>query len=194
MAVRKTLQIGDERLKAVNKTVRDVFSKKTKQVIHDLKDTMQKNGLVGMAAPQIAENYKIFVTEPRKTKTRIGKNTDIFRVYINPKIVVTSKKKSVITEGCGSVFRGELFAPVKRPTEITLEALDEKGKKFRFTCNGLLARVILHEYDHLNGVEFTQKILDYSKITDREHYLKLVKSGKLKEPLEISKKEVKYIL
>ena len=95
MSIRKTIQIGDPKLHAKNEIVKDFRSKKVKRVIKDLVDTMLENGLVGMAAPQIAENYKIFVTEPRETKTRKAENTDTLRVFINPKIIEFSKKETI---------------------------------------------------------------------------------------------------
>ena len=119
MAVRDILQIGDLKLKAKNKVVKNFNSPRIKKVIRDLVDTMIKNDLVGVASPQIGENYQMFVTEPRKTKTRTADQTDELRVYINPKIIDFSKEENVIYEGCGSVVHGELFAPVKRPRQIT---------------------------------------------------------------------------
>ena len=191
MSIRKTIQIGDPKLHAKNEIVKDFRSKKVKRVIKDLVDTMLENGLVGMAAPQIAENYKIFVTEPRETKTRKAENTDTLRVFINPKIIEFSKKETIIYEGCGSVISGQLFGPVKRSEEIVVEAYSEDGKKFRLTCNGLLARVILHENDHLNGVEFTEKIYDYRELLDKEHYLKMMKTRK--EKVENTKKILEWL-
>lgn len=188
MAVRDVAQIGDPRLKAKNKEIKTV-SVKVKKVISDLIDTMIKNDLVGMAAPQIGENYKVFVTEPRKTKTRTADQTDELRVYINPKIVKFSDEKNVIYEGCGSVVHGELFGPVKRPRQITIEALDKNLHKFQLTCDGLLARVIQHEYDHLFGIEFTEKILDYKKLMSKDFYIKEVKNSV--EQIEASKITVK---
>src|SRR5258708_13091550 len=146
MSVRQSTQIGNPILKVKNKTVKDVNDPRIKQLIVDLKDTMHKVGLIGMAAPQIGENYAVFVTEPRRTNTRPKDQSDTFRVYINPKIVSFSKGISIIFEGCGSVLSGQIFVPVKRPIKITVEALDEHGKKFRLTCDGILARVIQHEY------------------------------------------------
>ena len=78
--------------------------------------------------------------------------------------------------------------------EIVLEAIDKKGKMFQIRCDGLLARIIQHEYDHLNGVEFTEKVYDYSKLMNYEHYKKYIK----KYPLQISNskitiKEIKYL-
>ena len=191
MSIRKTIQIGDPRLHAKNETVKDFYAKKTRKIVKDLVDTMRENGLVGMAAPQIAENYKIFVTEPRKTKTRKTHNADGLKVFINPEIVKLSKKETIIYEGCGSVIFGQIFGPVKRPEEIVVEAYNEDGKKFRLTCNGLLAIIILHENDHLLGVEFTEKISDYRELLDKEHYLKMMKTRK--EKVENTKKILEWL-
>lgn len=107
---------------------------------------------------QIGENYQIFVTHPRETKTRTKDQSDIFRVYINPIVVEEGEKQVVIWEGCGSVANGVIFGPVRRPAVITIEALDENGNKFRFSADGILGRVIQHEMDHLQGIEFLEKI------------------------------------
>lgn len=185
MAVRKAIQIGDLRLKAENQTVSSISDLKIKKVIKDLKDTMKKNDLIGMAAPQIGENYKLFITQPRKTKARKLPFTDKVRVYINPKVTKYSSKKNIIYEGCGSVMNGNLFGPVERPSELTIEATGEDGKKFQLRCNGILARVIQHEYDHLSGIEFTEKIFDYKKLMAREFYIKNIRNSK--EQLAASK-------
>jgi peptide deformylase len=179
MATCDVLQIGDPKLKAKNKRVENTKNPLIKNVIQGLIDTMRTNGLVGIAAPQIGENYHIFVTEPRKTETRAKDQTDELRVYINPTITYFSKAKSIIYEGCGSVMHGDFFAPVQRPKQISIEAYDKDMKKFTLVCDGLLARVIQHEYDHLSGVEFTEKIHDYSKILCREFYMKGIKKSRV---------------
>ncbi len=175
MAVRDTIQIGHPALKAKNKKVSNFADPKIKQVIKDLRDTMRKNELIGIAGPQIAENYQIFVTEPRETKTRPKDQTDIFRVYINPTITVFSDDQVIIFEGCGSVLHGQLFGPVKRPKIVTIEAFNEKGKLFRLTSDGILARVIQHEYDHLHGIEFLEKISDYKQMMTVDYYIQTIK-------------------
>ncbi len=177
MAVRKTIQIGDPRLKAENVVVKIFNDLKVKKVIEDLKDTMIKNDLIGMAAPQIGYNYKIFITQPRKTKARKLPKGDKLRIYINPKIVKFSKEQNIIYEGCGSVLNGSLFGPVKRPQEITVEAYNEKGGRFQIRCDGILARVIQHENDHMVGIEFTERIIDYKKLVAREFYIKTVRNS-----------------
>lgn len=193
MAVREVVQIGHPALKAKNKTIANFNSPKVKQLIKDLVDTMREEELIGVAAPQIGENLKIFVTEPRKTKTRTGDQVDQLRVYINPAIIFLSKAQTIIYEGCGSVAKGTIFGPVKRPEEITIEAIDEKGKKFKLNCNGILARVIQHEYDHLQGVEFTEKVTDYQKLIDVSFYKKYIKNSKQqKRASKITKILVSY--
>ncbi len=178
MALRKVIQIGHPSLKAKNKTIINFDSPEVKQLVKDLMDTMRKNELIGIAAPQIAQNFRVFVTEPRKTKTRTGDQVDKLRIYINPTITFFSKVLNIIYEGCGSVVNGKLFGPVLRSQEITVEALNEKGKKFKLSCDGILARVIQHEYDHLQGVEFTEKVTDYKKLVAREFYIKSIKNSK----------------
>jgi len=185
MAVKQTLQIGDPRLKAENKVVSDFNNPVVKQVVQDLVDTMHQNELIGMAASQIGENWKIFVTEPRETKTRPADQADESRIYINPTIVDYSGEENVIYEGCGSVLSGALFGPVRRPKEITIEACNQNGDKFRLTCDGILARVIQHEYDHLLGIEFTEKISDYKKLMTAEFYRATIKMSP--EQIEASK-------
>lgn len=192
--IKETLQMGDPRLKATNQEVADINDQKVKQVIKNLVDTMRANGLVGMAAPQIGENYEIFVTEPRKTATREADQTDELRVYINPEIIVFSKEEVIIYEGCGSVARATLFGPVQRPREIVIQAQSNDGTRFELTTDGLLSRVIQHEYDHLSGIEFTEKILDYRKMVDLEFYKRDIRgSSEQKQASITTKKEVKVL-
>lgn len=177
MSIKSVLQIGDLRLKEKNKKVTDVSSKIVKQVIQDLKDTMGKEELIGMAAPQIGYNWQIFITRPRKTKSRNIEKGDELRVYINPRLVFLSKQQSIIYEGCGSVLCGNLFGPIRRPALIVVEALDENGKMFQLRCNGILARVIQHEQDHLLSIEFTEKVSDYRKLMAAEFYRERIRNS-----------------
>ena len=185
MSVRKIIEIGHHLLKLKNKKVVDFKSKELKKLVEDLIDTMKKVDLIGIAAPQIAENYQVFITEPRRTKARkLGKD-DKLRVYINPKITYFSKEKSVIYEGCGCIPQTSIFGPVERSKEIEIEAFDLAGDKFRLRCDGLLARVILHEYDHLQGIEFLEKVTDNRKLLSWQFYLKNIRNSK--EQLKASK-------
>jgi peptide deformylase len=181
MAIRAIIQAGHPKLKTKNKEIRDVNLSKIKKLRKDLIDTMNKAGLIGIAAPQIAQNYMIFITHARNTKSRNLGKSDILRTYINPKITFESKKKSIIYEGCGSVANADIFGPIFRPEEIEIEALDENGKKFKLKCDGILSRVIQHEYDHLIGIEFLEKVNDYKKIISGDCYRKNIKDSKLQK-------------
>lgn len=181
MAARTVIQAGHPKLKQPNKEIGNANFLKIKKLRRDLIDTMNKAGLIGIAAPQIAQNYMIFITHPRKTKDRKLGKIDIQRTYINPKITFKSKKENIIYDGCGSVVNGDLFGPVSRPEEIEIEAIDENGKKFRLRCNGILARVIQHEYNHLMGIEFLERVNDYKKIMVGNYYRKIVKNSKLQK-------------
>jgi peptide deformylase len=194
MAFRETVQIGHPTLKAENKVITDFNSGDLKRVIEDLTDTMREVGLIGMAAPQIGENYMLFITEPRVTPFRTADQADELRIYINPKIVKYSDEEVIIYEGCGSVAKAGIFGPVSKPKTITVEAYDENGRKFQLTADGILARVIQHEYDHLLGVTFIEKIEELGKILDVEFYKATIKgNGPQLSNSKITVKEFKYL-
>jgi peptide deformylase len=176
MAILEILQIGDPRLKSKNVDLKPADTKLIKKIVADMVDTMGKDKIVGLAAPQIGENFKLFITEPRETPYRAADQSDILRVFINPKIIEFSKRKTTIYEGCGSVA-ANFFGPVIRPAEIVVEAYDIDFKKFQLRCDGMLARVIQHEYDHLSGIEFVEKISDYKKIMNFEFYNKNIRTS-----------------
>jgi peptide deformylase len=176
MAVKKVTEAGDPRLKAQNKAVKNIQSTTVRKLIKDLSDTMYKTDLVGIAAPQVGENWQIFVTHPRNTGARKLIRADKLRVFINPQIVQKSETESLIYEGCGSL--ADIYGPVLRPKEITVEALDENGQKFSLTCDGILARVIQHEYDHLRQTEFIQRVSDYNKVVVKKYYRKNIRLSK----------------
>ena len=191
MAAKKVIEAGDKRLKSKNKLVKDFKSPKLKILLKNLKDSMYKADLVGIAAPQIGENFTVFLTHPRTTKARRKSEDtqDKLRVFINPKIVFQSKNKSVIYEGCGSL--GDIFGPVLRPREVEIEAFDERGLRFRLKTDGILARIIWHEMDHLEGVEFIQKVSDYGKVVTKKHYRAKIRNSPLqKKNSRITKIEV----
>lgn len=187
--VKDVLQIGDARLKAECKDVE--LNHIEHELIADLKDTINSTGLIGIAAPQIGSHVNLFVTEIKETATRGKDEIDVFRVYINPKIIESSDSKIIIYEGCGSVLNGKLFGPVERPEWVVVEAYDANGKVFRVKANGILGRVIQHEYDHLFGIEFLEKIKDYKQLMTSQHYIEQIKGEEWhKNNSKITLKEV----
>lgn len=191
---REIVQNGDQRLKNPNILINNFNDPRLNKIITDLIDSMRANDLVGIAAPQIGENWRIFVTEPRETKTRTGNQIDELRIYINPTITNFSKEKVLIWEGCGSYKRATFFGPVIRPKEITVEASDLNGKRFSLTCDGILARVIQHEYDHLNGIEFVQRMDNIEDLKDRTYYFNKIRNQlEIIEASIITKKQLKKL-
>lgn len=175
MAIRQVLELGDKKLKAANKRIDDVNDPYVKTLIQDLVDTMLNLDLIGIAAPQIGENFQLFITEPRETASRTADQADKLRIYINPEIVEQSDEELIIYEGCGCMPKQSIFGPVSRPKIIKVRATDENGKMFEFKADGILGRVIQHEYDHLNGIEFIQKVKNNSELLGYQHYVDQVK-------------------
>ena len=176
MAIREVLQIGDPRLKRANAPVTDFNDPRLAQVIQDLVDTMRAGGSVGFAAPQIGENWQLLATEFLETASRPRERSDALRIYINPILRGASEEVVEIWEACRSVANATLYAPVVRPKVVTVEAADVEGKRFRLTADGILGRVVQHEFDHLVGVEFLEKVTDLKRFMSRESYQTLIKS------------------
>ncbi len=174
MSIRRTTQIGNPVLRRKAKAVpaAAVTSVPVRKIVRDLVDSMREYDLVGMAAPQIGVGVRIFVSEIRTTPSRRNADPDGLRVFINPAILRRSVKTAKGGEGCGSVAYAGLFAEVRRPEGVVVSAYDEKGKRFTMNAHGLLARVIQHEYDHLEGRVFLDRLADMKGLMSREEYLK----------------------
>jgi peptide deformylase len=108
---------------------------------------------VAIAAPQIGIGKRIFIIEDQ------SKDRDALPsfVAINPTIVKYSKKTHEVGEGCLSI--PEYYGIVKRSTNVTLRAFDEHGKVYERGAGSLLAQIIQHEYDHLDGILFTDRAI-----------------------------------
>lgn len=172
----KTVQIGNPiiRAKAKPVAIKKNFAKATQKIVKDLIDSMASTSLIGMAAPQIGVSQRVFITKLKNTTVRKTKKIDPLRVFINPKIVEISKAQSMLMEGCGSLVNGQLFGPVKRPKSVTVQAYDEKGKKFILKATGLLAKCIQHEIDHLNGIVCLDKFMNTQKVSEKTEYIKKI--------------------
>ena len=127
------------------KEVVDVKSKKTQQLIYNMAETMKKEDGIGLAAPQINESLRIVVVNA----------TNKPLVLINPKITKKSWKKESGGEGCLSV--PNVYGMVKRHKSIKVKFLNQRGKRVKIQAQDMLARVIQHEIDHLDGILFIDK-------------------------------------
>lgn len=175
MIIKNLTQVGNPIIRKKSAVVKDVKSKKVQKIIKDLTDSMRHANLVGIAAPQIGINQRIFVTEIRTTQLRKvdeKMDADPLRVFVNPRIISVSKNTWSRYEGCGSVAAGGLFGTVRRPLSLVVKAQDKHGKVFELKAKGLLARVILHELDHLDGQVFLDKIDTTKSLMSANEYKK----------------------
>lgn len=113
----------------------------------DMFDALKRGNGLGLAAPQVGKSIRLFVTDVEGDKPR---------VFVNPEIVQTSQDLIVIEEGCLSL--PGLYQRVERPESVRMQAYNEKGRPFTVEATGMLARVLLHEYDHLEGILFVDRL------------------------------------
>ena len=144
MAIRNIVKTPDEFLRKKSREVTN-FDEKLSELLDDMFDTMYEADGVGLAAPQVGILKRLFVID-------IGEGP---LVFINPEILETDGKQ-IDQEGCLSL-PGEL-EEVMRPNYVRARALNEKGEEFEIEAEELLARAILHEYDHLNGTLFIDRV------------------------------------
>lgn len=146
MAIRNLRWEDDEILKKRSKEI-DVIDDKIRELAYDMMDTLHVNDGLGLAAPQVGLLKRIVVIDLYEEDTQF--------IFINPEII-KEKGEQLVDEGCLS-FPNQ-FGKVKRPKEVTLQALDIDGKKVKLQAKDLLAQAICHEVDHLNGIVFTDKV------------------------------------
>lgn len=173
MAIRPTVQIGDPVIRRRADEVADISANEVQETIQDLIDTMRAEELVGMAAPQIGKGLRIFVSEIRSTIYRVKEDheMDDVRICINPVIIKKSEEQEEGREGCGSVAHAGLFGDVRRSRAITVQAQDREGTMFEIEAEGLLARIMQHEIDHLDGMIFLDKLDSMQSLVSKETVL-----------------------
>lgn len=127
------------------------FDKDLKKLAKDMIETMHATNGIGIAAPQVGVNARIFISAIN-SDTRKPKEL----VCVNPEVLYRSPEQVVAEEGCLSL--PQKFGNVKRASEIFVRFYDLKGKEQNLRLTGMDARVFLHELDHLNGVLFIDKL------------------------------------
>lgn len=147
MAIRKVLRYGTPSLRQPSKDVHKV-SKKIQDLVKDLLDTLYSQNGVGLAAPQIGENYRVFVID-----TSSGDEPLNPIVFINPKII---KKSGAFISNEGCLSFPEVYTDVRRYSNVMIKALDRHGRSFVIEAKdeSLMVKAIQHEFDHLDGILF----------------------------------------
>ncbi|MDY7029559.1 MAG: peptide deformylase [Spirochaetota bacterium] len=149
--------LGDDVLRQNTEEILDI-DEEIVRLIDAMLESMYHGDGIGLAGPQVGVLRQIFVCHAQNDQPRI---------FINPQIIATSQEQLPYEEGCLSI--PGVWGDVIRPQTITVQAVNEKGKPFRIDADGILARVIQHEMDHLKGVLF----IDHLEENARNKVLKI---------------------
>ena len=153
MALRNIVEKSDPILRKQCRPVAQVTDR-IRETLEDMRETMEAHEGVGIAAPQVGVLRRMFVAEPEEG-----------RIYymINPEIYAR-EGEAVDTEGCLSV--PGYYGTVTRPEKIRMRALDLEGNEQDYEFEGFDARVMCHEYDHLDGILYTDKAAEIHTVEE----------------------------
>ncbi len=146
MAKRTVVKIGDEILRMRSKEVTE-FDSRLAVLLDDMRETMLIEDGVGLAAPQVGVLRRAVVISPN------GKD---FYEFINP-VILKAEGKQKCNEGCLSV--PGIHGKVERPKKLEIRANDRYGREFVVKVDGFLANICCHEFDHLDGILFIDKMI-----------------------------------
>ncbi len=150
MALRHIITLPDPKLRLVSRKIERVDDG-LKKLMDDMIETMHDAPGIGLAAIQIAEPIRLLVVDVAKKEEPPQP-----QAFVNPEIVWSSEERSTYEEGCLSI--PEYYAEVERPASIRARFLDRDGKPAEVLAEGLLATVLQHEIDHLDGILFIDHI------------------------------------
>jgi peptide deformylase len=167
MSVRPIVRLGHPALRTVARAVppERIGDAEIQQLIDDMVETMRDAHGVGIAAPQVAAELQIFVYESLGR----GSSPDIpQRVVINPMIAPQEREPVYDWEGCLSI--PDLRGMVPRHSAVRVRGLDREGRPLDYVVRGFEARIVQHEFDHLNGVVFLDRMRDFRTLSFTEEW------------------------
>jgi peptide deformylase len=150
MALRPIITLPDPKLRLVSRKIERIDDS-LRRLIDDMIETMHEAPGVGLAAIQVGEAIRVLVVDVAKKDEPPQP-----QVFVNPEIVWLSEERATYEEGCLSI--PEYYAEVERPASVRARALDRDGELREILAEGLLATVLQHEIDHLDGVLFIDHI------------------------------------
>ncbi|MGK5070980.1 Peptide deformylase [compost metagenome] len=161
MTVREILRMGDPRLLRMAEPVREFNTPELHALIADMFDTMHAANGAGLAAPQIGVNLQVVIYGFKQNARYPDAPQVPETVLINPVLTPLSERKEEGFEGCLSVpgLRGS----VPRWSELHYEGFDQFGQPISRDCDGFHARVVQHEVDHLHGILYPMRIVDFTQ-------------------------------
>jgi len=175
VSLMKIIAYGNPILRKQSSEIKEIDGE-IRRLVGDMKETMKAAGGVGLAAPQVAVSKMLFVVDWSLLENEEIREEGIV-AYINPVIHSVSEKNIVDLEGCLSI--PEVAAEVMRPDRIEMSYQDLNGGEVELELTGYPARVVQHEYDHLQGILFIDRLAqsERAKIRDK---LKDILAGRVK--------------
>jgi peptide deformylase len=171
MAVRKIIRMGHPLLREPARplTSDEIASEALERLVIDMIDTLHDYGGIGLAAPQIAEPLRLAIIEIEGDGSRYGDIPTLpLTVFINPTIEILESESRGFWEGCLSVPGLRGF--VERPQHVRVGYLDYKGQSQSIELKGFLATVFQHEFDHLDGKLYIDRLADPTMLAFEEEF------------------------
>jgi peptide deformylase len=165
MAILKIARMGHPILLGRAAEVTDPTAPEIRRLVRDMAETMLDAGGIGLAAPQVYQPLRLF----------LWREGEEIRVLINPDITPQGDAKATAWEGCLSIpgLRGE----VERPARVIWRGLDQNGAPVQGEAEGLAARVLQHEYDHLEGIFYLMRMNDLTRLGFTEELARLAEEA-----------------
>ncbi len=175
-------KLGEEILRKVAEPIKaEEINDDFRAFIEEMFEAMKDADGVGLAGPQAGISKRVFVAMA---------DDNVKRVFINPQIIYTSAELCDYEEGCLSI--PQVYESIQRPKKVTVQALDENGRPFTLEADGLLARIIQHENDHLNGKLFIDRgDPEFAKATEEQFAKKAAKLEKRRLEKEAKERRIK---
>lgn len=169
------IQLGNPILRAPSQLIDNIGDQRIQKLIDDLIATVGQANGVGIAAPQVAQSYQLFIVASRPNLRYPNAPTMEPTAMINPKIIAHSTQMVKGWEGCLSI--PEIRGYVARYEAIEIEYTDRNGKLQKQELTHFVARIFQHEYDHLNGIVFLDRLESTQDIITEQEYQKQIVSN-----------------
>ena len=171
MAIRRVIRMGHPVLREVARPLEpdEIVSEAIERLIGDMVDTLRDCGGIGLAAPQIGEPLRLAIIEIDGGPTRYGELEEMpLTVFINPVVTVLDSATAGYWEGCLSVPGLRGF--VERPQHVKIHYLSDQGEVRQLELQGFPATVFQHEFDHLDGKLFIDRMADMRLLAFEEEF------------------------
>jgi peptide deformylase len=163
MAVREIIRMGHPTLRRIARPLdlAELAGGRVMRLIDDMVDTLHQVGGIGLAAPQVNESLRLAIIEIPGGESRYGVIPAMpLTVFVNPEIEALGGETAGYWEGCLSIPGLRGF--VERPQQIRVRSMDLNGNRFHMELSGFLATVFQHEFDHLDGTLYIDRLKDSS--------------------------------